>query len=180
MRNMTGEWDESLWQEQGWNQSPVPNTAKHGKSSHLHVMTWIYLRFSYKIRAKKESLLCTISMSLHCSPFKCTAKASLIIKDWFKRLFHSKHWAWLMLHIISLLSFTASLHVYHVPHSPSAPAPNYSRAAGPEGWAHHNNNPECSSSSCLITEAQHSSHLASEPKQHPPKALGQVFADLLS
>jgi len=134
-----------------------------------------------ELREKAGCSLCTVSMSLHCSPFKCTAKAPVIIKDWFKRLFHSlsKHWAWLMLHIISLLSFTASLHVYYVPHSPSALAPNYSWAAGPGGWAH-NNNPECSSSSCLITEAQHPSHLASEPKQHPPKALGQAFADLLS
>lgn len=47
------------------------------------------------------------------------------------------------------------------------------------GWAH-NGNPEPSSSSCLVTKAQHWSHLGAEPKQHPPKALGQVFADFLS
>lgn len=101
-------------------------------------MIWIYLWFSYKIRSRKESRMLTlhqVSVSLHCSPFKCTAKAQLIIKDWFKRPFYnlSKHWAWLMLHIISLLSFTATLHVYYVSHSPSVPAPIYSGAAGPWG-----------------------------------------------
>lgn len=76
--------------------------------------------FSCKIGAKKKGRMFTLhqaSVSLQCSPFQRTAKAPRIIKDWFKRPFYnlSKHWAWLMLHIISschlllLRMFTVSL-----------------------------------------------------------------------
>lgn len=140
--------------------------------------------FSCKIGARKESRKFTlhqVPVSLHCSPFKCTAKAPLIIKDWFKRPFYnlSKHWAWLMLHIISschlllLCVFTVSL-----------TPPQYEPQFTAEqlvlwGWAY-NENPEPSNSSLSIIKAQHWSHLGSEPNQHPSRVLGQVFADFLN
>ena len=80
----------------------LPNMEK------VHIwMLWpgsIYV-FSCKIRASRERRMFTLHQvfaPLHCSLFKCTAKAPLIIKDWFKRRFYnlSKHWAWVMLHII--------------------------------------------------------------------------------
>lgn len=126
------------------------------KNSHLNGMTWIYA-FSCKIIARKESrmfILHQVSMSLRCSLFKCTAKAPLIIKDWFKSPFYNlnKHWAWLMLHIISschlrlLCVFTVSL-----------TPPQYQPQFTAEqlvlwGWAY-NSNPEPSNSSVLLMKA---------------------------
>lgn len=83
--------------------------------------------------------------------FKCTAKAPLIIKDWFKRPFHnlSKQWAWLMLHI------TASCHllllcVFTVPLTPPQYQPEFAaEQLVLRGWWH-NCNPEPSNSSLLI------------------------------
>lgn len=140
--------------------------------------------FSCKIRARRESRMLTlhqVSVSLHCSPFKCTAKAPLIIKDWFKRPFYnlSKHWAWLMLHIISSCHLLL-LCVFTVSFTP----PQYQHQFTAEqlvlwSWVY-NCNPEPSNSSFLIIKTQHWSHSGSEPKQHPPEALGQVFADFLN
>lgn len=82
---------------------------------------------------------------------KCTAKAPLIIKDWFKRPFHnlSKQWAWLMLHIISSCHLLL-LRVFTVPLTP----PQYQPESAAEqlllrGWWH-NCNPEPSNCSLLI------------------------------
>lgn len=81
---------------------------------------------------------CSLSTKSLCPcivlSFKCTAKAPLIIKDWFKRLFHnlSKQQTWLMLHIISSCHLLL-LCVYCASHSPSVPARICSREAGPPG-----------------------------------------------
>lgn len=140
--------------------------------------------FSCKIVGRKESRMFTlhqVSMSLHWSPFKCTAKAPLIIKDWFKRPFYNlnKHWACLMLHIISSCHLWL-LCVFTVSFTPPQYQPQFTaQQLVPWGWVY-NCNPEPSNSSVLIMKEQHWSHLGSEPKRPPPKILSQVFADFLN
>lgn len=83
--------------------------------------------------------------------FKCTAKAPLIIKDWFKRLFHSlsKQWAWLMSHIISSCHLLL-LCVFTVPLTPPQYQPEFAaEQLLLRGWWH-NCNSEPSNSSLLI------------------------------
>lgn len=157
----------------------LPNMEK------VHIwMLWPGLWFSFKIGAGKESRMFTlhpVSVSLHCSPFKCTAKAPLIIKDWFKRPFYnlSKHWAWLMLHIISSCHLLL-LCLFTVSFTPPQHQPQFTaEQLVLWGWVC-NCNPEPNNSSLLIIKAQRWSRSGSEPKQHPPEALGQVFADFLN
>lgn len=104
----------------------LPNVEK------VHIwMLWpacIYV-FSCKIWARKKSRMFTlhqVSVSLQCSPFQCIAKAPWIIKDWFKRPFYklSKHWAWLMLHIISSCHLLL-LHVFTVSLTPPRQQPQF-------------------------------------------------------
>lgn len=78
-----------------------------------------------------------------------------------------------------LLSFTATLCVYRASHSPSVSAQFTAEQLVLWGWAY-NCNSKPSNSSLLIIKAQHWFYLGSEPKQHSPEALGQVFTDCLN
>lgn len=129
----TGIGDEPIHQQNRAQIQRSPNIKK------VHI--WILWPGSVIFLVKTElgkKAGCSLSTKSLCPcivlSFKCTVKAPLIIKDWFKRAFHnlSKQWNWLMLHIISSCHLLL-LCVYCASHSPSVPARICSREAGPPG-----------------------------------------------